>query len=103
MDLYPFVLDGARAYANDYAVKLILAAFVIGLALAGLVTVRGFRYMTRMALQFPVTLERVRARTEPWEAIGKVFLPPDATRFRKIKSLLVLYLWACSRSARQEH
>jgi hypothetical protein len=78
--------------ANDYVVKLILAAFVIGLGLAGWITVRGFRYMTRMSFQFRATLDRIRAKTEPWEAMGKVFAADDTMQFHRSASLSALHL-----------
>ena len=78
------MIASASPHANDYTVKLILAAFVIGLALAGWLTVRGFRYITTMSIAFPSTLQRIRAGTEPWEALGKVLAPDHANKFRTV-------------------
>jgi hypothetical protein len=75
------MIASASPHANDYAVKLLLAAFVIGLALAGWLTVRGFRYITWMLLEFRDTVDRMRAGTEPWGSLGKIFDPKTAKRF----------------------
>jgi hypothetical protein len=76
------MIASSSPHANDYAVKLLLAAFVIGLALAGWLTVRGFRYTMQMLLDFHDTVDRMRAGTETWEALGRIFDMKIAKRFK---------------------
>jgi hypothetical protein len=60
-------------HADDYAGKLLLMVFIIGLALAGVLTVRGFLYTTRMTFDFGDTVARMRAGSAQWGALQKLF------------------------------
>jgi hypothetical protein len=70
------MIASASPHADDRAVRILLTVFVIGLSLAGVLTVRGFLYTARMSFGFGETVERMHAGTAEWDALGKLFKQP---------------------------
>jgi hypothetical protein len=80
------MIASTSPHADDRAVKVLLAVFVLGLALAGILTVRGFLYTARISFGFGEAVDRMRAGTAQWEALTQVFKQPK--RFYQLSVLI---------------
>jgi hypothetical protein len=69
------MIGSSSPYANDAPVKIFLAMFVLGLVLAGVTMVRGFRYTTKLAWAFGDTVPRLRRGEAQWDDLMAVFDP----------------------------
>jgi hypothetical protein len=56
------LIGSSSPYANAAPVKVFLAMFLLGLVLAGLTVIRGFRYVTRLAFDFRATVDSLKGR-----------------------------------------
>jgi hypothetical protein len=70
------MIASASPRADDHAVKVFLLVFVIGLSLAGVLTVRAFLYTAQISFGFGETVEHIRAGSAHWDALGKIFKQP---------------------------
>lgn len=78
------LIGSSSPHASDWALRLFLVMYLLGLSLAGWTMIRGFRYALRLASGFRSSVDAFRAGTGEWTAVLTLFARVPNERFASV-------------------
>lgn len=75
------LITSSSPHGNGSMIRILLAMYIIGLALVGWTSIRGFLRVQRLAMDFATTMAAYRAGEVEWSAVADLFAPKSLNEF----------------------
>lgn len=78
------LITSSSPHANGLMIRVLLVMYLVGLALVGWTSIRGFLRMQRLAMDFANTMSQYRAGDVEWSAVADLFAPKSHHDFAQL-------------------